>query len=91
MEFMESAEFTRRIVKLGLESELEELQTELRENPRAGMVEPGKRFGARVHYAYSPRMQTIYLIHVYTKGEQEALSPEQKKVLCRRLHAWGAE
>jgi hypothetical protein len=51
----------------------------------------GKRFGARVHYAYSPRMQTIYLIHVYTKGEQEALSPEQKKVLCRRLHAWGAE
>jgi hypothetical protein len=108
MEFLESDEFTRRIVKLGLESELSELQNELRDNPRAGMLDPGtcgvrkirmrdatrgqgKRFGTRVHYAYNPRKQTIYLMNVYSKGEQGTLSAEQKKALRRRLRLWGAE
>lgn len=108
MEFLESDEFTRRIVKLGLEDELSELQIELKANPRAGVLDPGtcgvrkmrmgdaargqgKRFGARVHYAYSPRRQTIYLMNVYSKGEQETLSAVQKKELCKRLRAWGAE
>jgi hypothetical protein len=108
MEFLESPEFTRRIVKLGLEEELGELQVELSRNPRAGVLDPGtcgvrkiripdssrgqgKRFGARVHYAFSPRERTIYLMSVYPKNEQATLTPEQKKELCRRLRAWGAE
>jgi hypothetical protein len=44
-----------------------------------------------VHYAFSPREQTIYLMNVYRKDEQSTLTAEQKKVLCRRLRAWGAE
>jgi hypothetical protein len=39
--FVEAPEFTRRIVKLRLEDELPELQTELRANARAGAVERG--------------------------------------------------
>jgi hypothetical protein len=106
--FVEAGMFTRQIVKLGLEEELADLQWLLRQNPRAGVVEPGtcgmrkvrigdpwrgqgKRFGARVHYAFSPREESIYLMGVFRKNEQATLSPEQKKALCRRLRAWGAE
>jgi hypothetical protein len=39
--FVEAGEFTRRIVKYGLDGELAGLQAELRRNPRAGVVEPG--------------------------------------------------
>lgn len=38
--FVESPEFTRRVVKLGLEDELRELEDELRSNPKAGEVDP---------------------------------------------------
>ena len=38
---MESPEFTRRLIKLGLEEGMADLQAELRRNPRAGDVEPG--------------------------------------------------
>jgi hypothetical protein len=106
--FVESAEFTRSMVKLGLEPELAELQAALLENPRAGVPErgacglrkirigdsarwQGKRFGARVHYAFVPRDEAIYLISVYRKSEQEGLTSAQKKDLCRVLRAWGAE
>jgi hypothetical protein len=43
----------------------------------------GKRGGARVHYFYHPRRQTIYLMWLYTKAEQDTLKPEQKRALCR--------
>jgi hypothetical protein len=39
--FVEMKPFTRKLVKLGLEDELARVQTELRHNPRAGVVEPG--------------------------------------------------
>lgn len=43
----------------------------------------GKRFGARVHYIVAYRRHVIYLVFVYSKGEQAKLSREQK----RRLRA----
>src|SRR5437764_644386 len=39
--FVESAVFTRRITRMGLESELRELQLELLKNPHAGDLDPG--------------------------------------------------
>jgi hypothetical protein len=98
--FVEMTEFTRRIVKLGLEDDLRMLQTRLGLDPSAGKLDPGtcglrkirmtdvgraqgKSFGARVHYLVVPRRERIYLIHVYPKNEQDTLTPEQKKLLCR--------
>jgi hypothetical protein len=51
----------------------------------------GKRFGARVHYVFVPREQAIYLMSVYPKGEQAALTQSEKKMLCRKLSSWEAE
>ena len=45
----------------------------------------GKRFGARVHYLLVPHRGTIYLFNIYPKSEQDALTPEQKKALCRLI------
>lgn len=42
----------------------------------------GKRSGFRVHYLHVPHRRTIYLFNLYSKGEQDALTPEQKKMLC---------
>lgn len=38
--FVESPEFTRRVIKFGLEEELRDLEDELRRNPQAGDVDP---------------------------------------------------
>jgi hypothetical protein len=51
----------------------------------------GKRFGARIHYVFVPREEAIYLMSVYQKHDQLALTPAKKKELCRRLRTWGAE
>jgi hypothetical protein len=39
--FVETAAFTRRIVRLGLEEPLRELQMDLAKNPEAGKLDPG--------------------------------------------------
>lgn len=92
--FVESSIFTRRIATLGLEEELRELQEELRRNPIAGDVDAGtggmrkvrmrrpgrgKRGGTRVHYLYVESVAVIYMVFVYGKDEQDALTLEQKK------------
>ncbi len=41
----------------------------------------GKSGGARVHYLYMSRRSRIYLIFVYSKGEDETLTSDQKKQL----------
>ena len=51
----------------------------------------GKRFGARIHYVFVPREEAIYLMSVHRKDAQPALTPEQKRELCRRLRTWGAD
>ena len=50
---------------------------------RDGSRGQGKQFGARVHYLLAPHRQTIYMVGVYSKGEQDSLSPRQKIALCR--------
>ncbi len=106
--FVESTEFTRRIVRMKLEKELRALQTELSAEPRKGRLDPGacglrkvrmqdagrgqgKSFGARVHYLFLPHRYTLYLVNVYGKDEQDALSPQQKKELCDRIRSLKAQ
>ncbi|MBW3572006.1 MAG: addiction module toxin RelE [Gemmatimonadetes bacterium] len=98
--FVEIVEFTRRVVRLGLEEDLRELQNRLEADPRAGDLDPGtcglrtvrmtdaahgqgKRGGARVHYLFVPSPQIIYLVNLYPKREQTALTPDQERMLCR--------
>jgi hypothetical protein len=40
---------------------------------------------------FVPREEAIYLMSIYRKDDQPALTPAQKKELCRRLRTWGAE
>ena len=73
-----------------------DLKRELAENPEKGDIltgtggvrkirlksaSRGKRGGFRVCYFYYVLANTIYLIHVFQKNEQENLSAEEKKVL----------
>ncbi len=43
----------------------------------------GKRGGARVHYLWVPSRALIYLVFVYSKGEVETLTKEQRTALSR--------
>ena len=97
--FIETLLFTRRIVALGLEESLKELQARLLESPDLGDIDPGSgglrkvrmpdpargkgtRSGARVHYLLVPHIALIYLVFVYTKGEDDTLTRQQKKALA---------
>lgn len=51
----------------------------------------GKSGGARVHYLYLPNDRMIYLIFLYSKGEQATLTPEQKKQLRSVAEAFKKE
>ncbi len=96
--FVETHVFAKRIVRLGLEQPLRELQIELAVNPTAGDVDPrtgglrkvrvadpgrgtGKRGGARVHYLWVPSRKLIYLVFVYSKGEADTLTRDQRTAL----------
>ncbi len=48
---------------------------------RLKMRGKGKSSGARVHYVYLPHRAVIYLLFVYSKGEQAVLTDDQKRRL----------
>jgi hypothetical protein len=43
----------------------------------------GKSGGGRVHYLYLSHVDRIYLIFIYSKDEDDTLSPDQKRELSR--------
>jgi hypothetical protein len=51
----------------------------------------GKRGGARVHYLYLPNHSLVYLLFIYSKDEQAALTALQKKALKAVTDAIRAE
>lgn len=96
MRFVEFGTFTRRVYELLDDEEYRAMQNVLLENPNAGVVIPGtsgvrklrwagsgrgKRGGLRVIYYVALPEQSFVMIHIYAKGEQEDLSPEQKRAL----------
>lgn len=106
--FVETLLFTRRIVDLGLDEALRNLQERLAENPELGDLDPGTgglrkgrmpdptrgkgtRGGARVLYLHVPHVSLIYLVYVYTKGEDDTLTRAQKRALAAVVRQIKAE
>ena len=92
----ETPTFQRRAERLLTEDELDELIGFLAANPEAGDViqdtggvrkvrfaaqGKGKSGGVRVIYYFYDEEQPLYALLIYGKGEQDNLSPEQKKAV----------
>jgi hypothetical protein len=95
MEFIETSIFTKQVPKLLPDSSYRILQSTLMLNPGAGaMIKgiggirkirwnlpgAGKRGALRVIY-YFDHPETIFMLFMYKKNEQEDLTPEQVKIL----------
>lgn len=96
MKFIEFGTFTRRVYEYMDDDGYRDLQNALQENPSAGVVVPGtggvrklrwagsgrgKRGGLRVIYYIETDQEAFVMIFIYGKGEQEDLSPDQKRAL----------
>lgn len=95
--FIEVPMFTKKWKDLGLtDDDLRLLEDSLLQNPKLGDViqgtgglrkvriplsSHGKRGGGRVIYVDIEIKETIYFINVYTKNEQDDLTPDEKKAL----------
>jgi mRNA-degrading endonuclease RelE of RelBE toxin-antitoxin system len=100
MLIVETAVFTRRVLKLLSDDNYRFLQQTLVADPKAGnvirqsgglrkirwaSVGRGKRGGVRVIYYWAAASETILMLLIYAKNEQDDLSPEQLRVLKRLI------
>lgn len=98
MIFIETSVFTRQVEAMLPDEEYRSLQTALGERPDMGVVIPGsgglrktrwslggrgKRSGVRVIYYWVVSRDQILMLLMYSKSEQDNLTPEQLKVLRR--------
>jgi hypothetical protein len=98
MKFIETPVFTRGVRNRLSEEEYRGLQVALLLRPEQGKVMrgsgglrkirwsakgQGKRGGTRVIYFWSPAAETIYMLLLYDKSEQEDLTPAQAKLLAK--------
>ena len=96
MRFVETPIFTREVTELLSDEEYRGLQLALLFRPEQGPVIPkggglrkirwrksgsGKRGGLRMIYFWDKDSDTIYMLFVYQKNEQEDLTPNQLRVL----------
>jgi mRNA-degrading endonuclease RelE of RelBE toxin-antitoxin system len=96
MEIKETPLFTRRVPELMDDDDYALLQAALIVNPQLGAVIPGmggirkvrwsgssrgKRGGTRVIYFAAIARDTILMLYIYPRNEQEDLSEAQKKAL----------
>lgn len=96
MTFTEHPVFTRRITEFLSDEEYRQFQADLAANPETGDVIPGlgglrkvrlalpgrgKRGGARVLYLLFMRVETVFLLYVFAKGEFEDLPPDKRRVI----------
>ena len=102
MVFRESKAFSRRLAELMSDEDFRLLQVSLLLRPDQGKVIPrggglrkmrwalagrGKSGGARVIYCWFVAQAVIYLLLIYSKNEQEDLTPEQLKLLRKTVEA----
>ncbi|MCP4896077.1 MAG: type II toxin-antitoxin system RelE/ParE family toxin [bacterium] len=95
MKFVETSIFTKQVEKLLPDEGYRTLQSALMFRPGAGAVirgsgglrkirwrlpSSGKRGGLRTIY-YCDRPDTIYMIFMYKKSDQDDLTPEQLRTL----------
>jgi hypothetical protein len=100
MRFVETPVFTRAVTSLMDEEQYRALQLALALRPgqgdvirgsgglrklRWGLAGRGKRGSARVIYYWDKPTEAFYMLYVYTKQEQGDLTPQQVKVLSRRV------
>lgn len=100
MIFIEFGTFSRRRAEHMDDGEFRALQNVLLVDPAAGVLIPGtggvrklrcsgsgrgKRGGLRVIYYVAGHRPAILLLFIYGKGEQEDLTPEQKRALRNLL------
>jgi mRNA-degrading endonuclease RelE of RelBE toxin-antitoxin system len=98
MEIIETPIFTRRVLSLLTDDEYHLLQVSLLIRPDQGEIIEGsgglrklrwplcgrgKSRGARVIYYLAFRKETILMLFIYSKAEQDDLSPDQLKLLSR--------
>jgi hypothetical protein len=94
--FVETSIFTKCFLDIGDDENLQNLQSELLNNPEKGKViqntgglrkirialsGKGKRGGGRIIYLYIKTRSKIYLVYAYSKGELENLTEDDKKRL----------
>ena len=96
MVFVETTVFTKRIVELGADAQLRQLQEELLVNPELGSIISGldglrkirmplpgrgKRGASRILYLVFPQVQKVVFLLLYTKNEFADLSSQMKKAI----------
>ncbi len=96
MKIVETPVFTKRVKTLIPEEEYRKLQNELILNPERGKIikgsgglrkirwsipGKGKSGGVRVIYYFVIQRETILMLFVYTKSDQEDLTKDQLKIL----------
>ena len=96
MKIVETPVFTKRVKTLIPEEEYRKLQNELILNPEKGKIikgsgglrkirqsipGKGKSGGVRVIYYFVIQRETILMLFVYTKSDQEDLTKDQLKIL----------
>jgi len=106
MVIIETSFFTRRITSLMSDDEYRALQQALIIRPDTGpiiqgtgglrkvrwrMDGRGKSGGVRIIYYWPTANEQIYMLHAYTKNEQEDLTQTQKKQLRQIVERWSDE
>ena len=96
--FVETPIFTREVTELLTDDEYRGLQLALLLRPEQGSLIPkggglrkirwrrsgaGKRGGLRLIYFWDKDDDTIYMLFVYSKSDQEDLTPSQLRILSR--------
>ena len=96
MLIVETSVFTRRVLKLLSDENYRSLQQVLVANPEAGNLirqsgglrkirwsgeGRGKRGGVRIIYYWAPAHETILMLLMYGKNEQDDLTPGQLRIL----------
>lgn len=100
MHFIETPTFTRRVVRLLTDERYRALQTDLLQDPEKGVVirgsggvrklrwdieGRGKSGGVRVIYYWASQQQIILMLLIYSKSEQDNLTPDQLRILRRLM------
>jgi hypothetical protein len=100
--FVETRQFTARVLALLTDEEYRELQSELAGRPDAGVLIPGtgglrklrfgmagrgKRGGVRTIYFWAQGPSTILLLYIFAKNERDDLSAAQRAALRKIVEA----
>lgn len=103
MIFVETSQFTALLDNYLNDDEYRKLQNSLLENPEAGVIirgsggirkirwaarGKGKSGGIRIIYYWAPTPERIYLLTLYSKGEQENIDAATLKRITKLLETF---